>query len=622
LLDPTSHEEWNSYYQMYANQRDSVGAESCEEKSDILANHVAATLRTLQTSTLPRTPRAAVTPRGPMATIPAKIQELFINSFIERQNWSAVVKRVQLDSALAGAGWAKVSWTRRETDGSQSFDEQRKEVRRIISIGSDFRPPADEDWQTHIEQYGRLIVRDEPSFERVSPYDIFFDPYATEWSQVRWIAQRILMPAEQARSRKGWSPTARQGLVEVSASQLSIGTDTQAIVGMLNRQNQTTGSTRDQFVEVFEFYDLTEGTVCHFQPGGAAFLRSPAPIPYATGHPFVRLMGIEDPASPWGIPLVRYLHDLQVHFDVALLRRIEQSLQHIPKYTAPESVLANPNTRKALESTTPGEIIPIPESNRIPPGTQVIGQLNPPVQDPIMLSTPDMILGQMGLLSSVNEMARGGATGAQSATEAALRGDYAQTVFTAYKDEVERVLSEAATRAIMLAQQFMTLPWQMRIAFGKSAGQVTYGSIGVQRQLIIGSTDITVSVGTGEDDDPTARRQRASLAMQVLQPFVQMGVVDPVQLGRWVVDMVIGQDASVYGVLPSAPDQSRYGVFNQEAVDSPGTIGTPQAIGNQDGPEVNIQQIGSPAGSGVPAPGGGNPIVTDGLPAPTQEGGV
>ena len=169
--------------------------------------------------------------------------------------------------------------------------------------------PSNQDIAAGIPMAEPEAVLDHPSVERVSPFDVFIDPEATCVDDLKWIAQRLVVPIEQVKADGRYSTSARKKLKpDMSANPRW--RDKDQPIPPKDGDNEKLNDDISR-VTLYEYWDMQHDYYCVFAAGSDEFLLDPTDFPYPFGIPFVPLLNYEVPDQFYGIGDLEMLEPMQ-----------------------------------------------------------------------------------------------------------------------------------------------------------------------------------------------------------------------------------------------------------------------------------------------------------------------
>lgn len=532
----------------------------------LLVNIAFSTINVLGPSIAVNHPKITVGARRPDDGERAIITEAIVNYWWRHFDYQKHLRRAVDDFLISGHGWLKI--------GYRFVEEERVANASPSEEGTDYVDTTQPASSVEVES---VITEDRPFVERVSPFDVYVDPDATGMEDIRWIAQRIRRPLADVKNDRRYNKQARTDAAPSSYSKW--GEDTE-------RPKQAK-SQDEAYVDVWEFYDITKGTMSVFCDGGDAFLINPIKIPYTFGHPFVMLRNYDVPEHFYPLGELEVIEPLQQELNATRTQMMNHRKRFARKWLFKESAF-DTDGRSALESDQDNVLVPVKGDE---PMASVITPMPAVINPPDMYNVSSLILQDIDRISGVGEFMRGGASEiSRTATEAAMMQDAMNSRTSDKLAIIEHCIAECASRLIQLAQQYMTGEQVARVV-GSYAMPIW---ITFDRDYIKGEFDFEVEGGSTQPVNESFRRQMALQMVDAMAPFLGAGVVDPATLARHVLQFGFGVKNPE--AFLAAPPQMQPG--------APGAPGQPPQMPPQGGaqppqdPTVAAQQ--PQGGSSIP----------------------
>jgi len=572
-------EKWSNIVKLYANQYE---YEELSGYEDIVApNMMFSTANVIVPSVMVNYPKITVTARKPEYDSYAPLVEAVTNYYWQHFDVHEEMRLVTKDFVVFGLGVAKVTWALVEEEVEKDRDEWVGEVQEMLMQsanarfqseldGMPFEGPDEDTIIGSVATTKRIAVEDHPVVERVSPFDMYFDPDATRIKNARWIAQRMYIPLEDARNFEGWNPKARKRLHGSAMSAAKKDYD-------LTFQGEERGREAD-FVVVWEYYDMIDKTISVFAEGCDMFLIEPEPFQFPFGHPYVFWLNHIVPEKLYPMGDLESIVPLQVELALTRTQMVNDRKRYRRMYMyKPDEI--GPDGLAALTSSDDNALIPIDSDG---PFSDVIAPIQTSSLPPEFYNQTAMILDDMDRTSAVTEYQRGSvAEVRRTATEAAMIQDMSNARSADKLATIERGISEIARKCVQLAQEFLSSEQVAKIVGDNGATDW----VPFDRDAIIGEYDFVVEAGSTQPMNETFRRQSAMQLLDAMAPFIGAGVVNPAKLAEHVL-------RNGFGIKEP-------GDFIQQPPAQPGMPGAPG------GPEG---QPGMPMGGGMPpGMGGGMP---------------
>ena len=475
------------------------------DEDRVLVNLAFSTINVIAPSIAVNYPKVTVNAVNPENAPNAVIAEAVVNYWWRHRDFKEHFRRAVKDFLILGHGWLKV--------GYRYVEEERVGEHEDIS---------DPDVEDNVTSTTLVILQDEPFVERVSPFDVFIDPDATNMYDAKWIAHRVRRTVNDVRTDKRYAPKVR---ADVEAASYAKYTDDPSSRKIYDKD--------EGYVDVYEFYDLKNNTVSVFCDSGEGFLIKPKEQPYSFGHPFVMLRNYDVPDQFYPIGELEAIEPLQRELNETRTQMMNHRKRYARKYLYRETNFDS-NGRSALESDDDNVMVPVQGDN---PLGDVVAPFPALINPPEFYNQSSLIRTDIELVSGVTEFMRGGVSEIRrTATEAALIQD-AQNARTADKLAViEKSVAEVGRRILLLARQYMGGEQVARVmAKDGEPMWVTF-----DREYLNGDFDFEVAAGSTQPTNEAFRRQSAMQMVDAMAPFVSAGIVDVAKLGAYVLQYGFG----------------------------------------------------------------------------------
>ena len=540
-------EKWAKIIKMYANQYD---YDELSGYSDIVApNMMFSTANVIIPSVMVNYPKITVTARKPESDDSAAIVEAVANYFWQHHDFHEEMQLAVKDFVILGLGIVKTTWLLDEEEEDLSRDEWTAEVQAALmevaqarqqakdaGLGVTF--PSDDEVIASVPTKKMVVEEDRPHIERVSIFDLYFDPDATRVKNSRWVAQRMYVPLEEARENEDWDAKARKKLKGTAMSAAKKDYD-------LTFEGEERGGDAE-FVVVWEYYDLLEEKVCIFAEGCDRFLKEPEDFEYPFGHPFVFLMNYDIPEKLYPMGDLESILPLQMELALTRTQMVNDRKRFRRMYMyKPDEIGAD--GLAALMSSDDNAMIPIDSDT---PFADIIAPVNTSSLPPEFYNQTAMILDDMDRTTAVTEYDRGGASEIRrTATEAAMIQDGANARSADKLAKVERAIGEVAQRTVQLCQEFMSTEQVAKVVGPDNSVQwVSYS-----REDVQGEFDFVVEAGSTQPMNESFRRQSAMQLLDAMAPFISAGVINPAKLAEHVMRNGFGIKDPASFLMQQAP---------------------------------------------------------------------
>lgn len=572
---------WRRMYDLYAGKH----YDRMSESDRLVVNMAFATKNVIAPSVAVNNPRFTVNARRPNWAAQAIITEEVLNYLWRSHRYQDEFRLAVDDWLEIGHGWIKVGY---------------KYVREEVVAAADAEADGVDDRDPNVEgnvETEMQVREDRPFAERISPFDVFVDPDAKSMRAASWVAQRIRRPVADIRVDSRYSPKYRK---DVQSNYRSKWED-----DPLNSTVQPEARYDDDgYADVIEFYDIRRNVFCVFadSQGCDGFLIKPQAMPYAFGHPFVMLRNYEVGDRFYPMGELEAIEPLQLELNETRTQMIQHRRRFARKWLYLESAFDDQGV-SALESDEDNVMVPVNGGEDL---QRVIAPMPSIGTPPDFYDQSALISNDLNQVSGVTDYMRGNAPNIRrTATEAAMLQD-AQNARAADKlAKVEGILSDIGARLIQIMQQYMTGEQVVRVV-GSQAFPIW---VNFTKDYIQGDFDYEVEAGSTQPRNETFRRQSAMQLMDAMAPFIQMGIVNPMELARHVLHHGFGiKDADRFFVHQEGAPPPQQGVLppamtggpppNMEERPLPQQMMAAQQMGGQ-APQGVLEQLASTIGLDV-----------------------
>lgn len=480
-------------------------------------------------------PKITVQPTEPQDEVSAAVVEGLVNYEWKHYNFQPHFRAATKDWLMLGHGWIKVGYKYKEKSVPLTGDEMDDQYQERVSEVDDYAAaypdmagdlPTDDEVYEHLADTKLVAIEDQPYIERVSPFDMYVDPAATTLDEARWLAQRIIRPLTEVHNDPSYKRSVRK----------SVQGDMESYTHRDDREwrRRDRQSPEMQYSTVWEFYDLSANTMCVWAEGADDYLVDAHELPYEFGHPYVMLKNYEIPEYFYPMGDLESIESLQQELNKTRSQMMQARKKFARKYMYKESAFS-PEGRQALASDIDNTFVPVADEGT--PFSELVAPL-PQVQFPPEIYNHSQVIEQdIATVSGVSEYQRGQIPETRrTATEAAIISDSVSARAADKLAIIETTLALVARRVVQVNQQFVTGDQVYRV-LGEE-GAIVW--VPWSREAIKGEFDYSVEAGSTQPQNETVRRQTAVALSQALAPFVSMGVVDPQQLARYLLQFGFG----------------------------------------------------------------------------------
>jgi hypothetical protein len=498
----------------------------------LIVNMAFATKNVIAPSVAINNPRFTVNARKPENAPNAVIVEEVLNYMWRCHKYQDEIRLAVDDWIVAGHGWVKCGYKFNKVAVSKKTGDADEEntLDPGDDEGVDDRVPVPGNVETEM-----IVTDDRPFVERISIFDMFVDPDARHPKEMRWVAQRTWRPLQDVRVDQRYSPSARKAVSAASWSRW----DSEDGDGRDGWDKPDQGAV--SYCEIIEFYDLKRRLVATFamhgdhaedgensgREGEGGFLIRPAPIPYGFGAPFVMLRNYEVPDNFYPMGELESIESLQLELNETRNQMLNHRKRFARKWIYARDVFDEDGVR-AMESDVDNTMIPMMGDGNPANYIAPLPSIGTP---PDFYNQSALIEEDINTVTGISDYMRGSPEGniRRTATEAAMIQDAANARARDKLAKVEGFLSDVGERIIALMQQYTTGEQVARITSVAGRAWVNYDA-----DYLSGSYDYEVEGGSTEPRNEVFRRQSALQLVDAMAPFVQIGVVNPQGLARYI----------------------------------------------------------------------------------------
>lgn len=371
-------EAWRDAYVQYMNQ---LGWDrGDDDTADMVSVNMSfSTINTLVPFIADESPSFMVEPySGDASADSAAILTTILNRMWESDNIQGqlALKDASFDYLVYGDGYLKV--------GYRIFEEpQYDELGNLIE--------------------GRGVEKAEFMVNRVSPWDVWVDPYADGIQNARWVCHRILMPKSEL----------------VSDDRYKVLDDEDTDIGGVAiddtfspEDSSRTDYFVDDWVAVYEYYDTVDKWMMSFVMDGPEW-----PVRYVVGVecPIVQMSNYRIPNSPYHMGELENIRSLQEELNKTRSQMITHRRRNIMKWL----VRTDHFSDEAMMAIRSGVINDIIEVEGNDPFERSIMAVTPTPIDSSTYALDQQIQQDINEITGVNDYLRGGGV-KRTATEASI----------------------------------------------------------------------------------------------------------------------------------------------------------------------------------------------------------
>jgi len=455
--------------------------------------------------------------------------------------------------------------------------------------------------------------------DRISPWDIWIDEYATGIHDARWIAHRIWKTQREVKDDGRY--TIPPGFIFADRQTASADDE-----GRADRTNITQADD-DQWVELIEFYDVTDRIMYAF-PRNSAESDMPWQVLETVELPIVQLPNYELDNSPWHMGDLEQISKLQSELNKTRSELMTHRRRNVAKLAMKKGAVGD-SAKAALKSPIVNEIVEIDTQEQL---SSVFMPINMPPITADNYGASAEIKDDIREITGITEYQRGIAPEiTRTATEASIMDASANVKLTAKLTIVEEAARQLGTLILNIAREVFPKTrfeeWAMFIGGDEAkrlnrmaqadeaaalqeqgldmqAAEVTQQPITERADLqpsaamFVGEYEVLVQIGSTEYRDPKLREER------LREMFFAMLEAAP-QLQQMGIQFDLGHMLRLWMEATDLTDI--------DSLLGGAAAGQDPAAGQQDMMAQMMAQMGQGAPPGAPPGGGGPPPPPPGV---------
>ena len=466
----------------------------------LVVNMAKATVDVIAPSIAVNNPKIALNARSPEHAETAVIAEEVINYEWRTNHFQDEFREAVRDKLIIGHGWVKVGYHYQSEDAPAIVpDTNDAEVETKGEMIEDLESVVHEN----------IVVNDSPVLERVNPFDVFCDPDASNYKQIRWIAQRTKRPIADAKQDQRYNKKARKNMQATMFSKWEEKREQAAHGDMPDPE-------KNGYVEIIEMWDVKRGTVSTFWDGATEeFLIPPKKTPFPFSNPFIMLRNYVVPNEFYPMGELEAIETLQQELNETRTQMLNHRKKFSRKWLYRKSAFRE-DGMSALSSDEDNVMVPVATDE---PLDRIVMAMPAAITPPEFYNQSSMIQDDINLVSATSEYTRGSMPDIRrTATEAAMIQD-SQNARSADKlAQIESELAIVANHLLRVLQVFLTGQHVIRIV---GADGVDNWAL-YDREFIQGEFDFEVEAGSTQPQNETFRRQSAMQLVDAMAPFADV----------------------------------------------------------------------------------------------------
>jgi len=492
----------------------------------LLVNVAFSTINTLAPAIAIGRPKINVNPRRPEDGDKAVVTESIINYWWQHYGCQPEFQRAAKDYLIIGHGWVKTGYRFVEEAKLDDIQDTADEA------ASRENPPTGDVESTFV------IREDRPFLERVDPFNMYVDPYATDMNDLRWIAQKSRRTLKDVKNDERYDYTARQNVGPAINTAVADYLATNAY--------DYNYDSEEAMCNIYEYYNVDTGEMCIFSDTGDKFLVKPVKMPYVFGHPFIMLRNYEIPGFFYPMGELEAIEPLQYELNETRTQMMNHRKRFSRKYLFSESAFDDAG-RQALASDDDNVLVPVKGNENL---QNVVAAMPAYINPPEFYKMSESIEADIDRVSGVSEYQRGIIPETtRTAREASIIAESGNARVAEKLIDIENCIAACASNLIMLAQQYLTGEQTVRIVGSENAPVwLTF-----DKDYISGEFDFNVEAGSTAPRNEAFRRDMAMQIVSAMQPFAQAGLVNLPKLAEYVLSTGFGVKNA--GAFLQSPEQ-------------------------------------------------------------------
>lgn len=551
-------------------------------------------------------PDFTVTPCSISDRATARARERWLECAWRQYHFKDPFVRAYSTYLITGHAWVKVGWKHRAIERpATKADKNEQGVFVTSDVNNRVSPvAADKDGKgfTKIEE----IEIDEPTVHDVSIFDMLVDTVNCNMSSMRYICQEVYMDKLQATHREDWNKEARECMEVIGQSDHD---------RRLKLSNASCTTDFDEQVKYIEFYDLRNGTVCHFHENGDEFLMPPHKYDAPIAHPYELIAAnslTDDFYTVSDVHVARGQQHLLDRSRTTISRALART--RFQEFAPEEVVNGSEQAQQAIKGQHDDVVIGVPHdiwSKYFRAGqSPFVARGGTDIPAEVFLSLPQIGADFRTLMGTTSQSLGAGGSPYESATSTTVENTHQELRGFEQTTNLQDFISAVMVKVLEMASRFqkivLDVPGQrsdievLGVEPGPALADDQEVSFGISRQ------DLGTNQYAGYMLDVNAsprrsdrQRQDAALHMaQTILPILQIAQPQGWQLNMGRFLQLVIEDGFGYedaSDIMIAPDQ-----VNQ------GPQGTPDGIPSTPG---SPQQIGGAPQGGAPPRGFGEPQI-------------
>ena len=344
-------------------------------------------------------------------------------------------KDATVENARLQQAWLNKLWRKQSTGAHEAIESSAEDY---LIYGDGFGKVSYSIINKMVENEEAKATVAEIFVDRIDPWDLWIDPMSDGLHNARWIAHRTYSTKAELEQDTRYDDVDIDELVTASAEEID-DSDRGA-------RTAAHADTPQEWVRLYEFYDLTAGEMWTFADYGEKPLRVVEDITMA---PIVQMGNYRIPRSPYHMGELEQMWSMQQELNKSRSQLITHRRRNVAKYLVRQDAMT-PEGQAALQSPIVGEMVPV--QGEIPLDSLVKpAQLAPLPSE--AYSSADQASKDIYEISGVNEYLRGATPEVRrTATEASIIEGASNVKTRGKLLDVERAVRKLGTLIIETAK--------------------------------------------------------------------------------------------------------------------------------------------------------------------------
>lgn len=527
----------------------------------IPVNYFFAFARALIPQTYFRNPAVSVLPRRPDMTEKSMVLETVLNWTFQEIALKREIKRAIFDTYLYGTGILKLGY-----DSQYGFAPDQT-VGEIVTPDGEYADLTDQTVTSrNPKDFTRLetnanVQPGMPWVLRVNPREFVIDPAATGIEDAAWCAHRVVRRLRDVKADAKYDKSAVKDLKPNMSKEFRGIDETRMVAGdtIAGRdapaeEKRVQELKEDDWVELWEIRDARTQKIMVISLDHDKFMRDEIDSLQIDGLPYISIVFNGNPRSFWGVPDAQVIYPQQLELNEIRARQQELRRLAVKRYMIRAGIMTPDQKQRFLSEDTDAFIeFPADVQNIGEAFKEMMGNIPQDINawsDVVVKDMQDMLGMGRNQMGQFDRGAFGG-SGRRTATEANIVQQSAQIRIDERRDTVADAVQLAARRVAQMLFKFWTVEKVARVS-GPSGSVNWVSYTGTELK---GEYDFKIEPDDALPMGNMQRRQDAILLFQTLAPAAQAGVVNLVELAKFLTGQFDGANPETIVQMPPPPMQ-------------------------------------------------------------------